>query len=69
MSLDVPLPVVNENQASVDLSVPDCLRLQSDAVPQKMIATKSRDAILENDNCGLLTTNDGSKVFSTAVKF
>jgi hypothetical protein len=34
-----------------------------------MIATKSRDAILENDNCGLLTTNACSKVFSTVVKF
>jgi hypothetical protein len=60
---------MNENQTSVDLSVPDCLRFQSDAVPQKLIATKSRDAILENDNCGLLTTNAGSKVFSTVVKF
>jgi hypothetical protein len=61
--------VVNENQTSADLSILDCLRFQSDAVPQKMIATKSRDAILENDNCGLLTTNGGSKVLSRVVKF
>ncbi len=60
---------MDENQTSVELSVPDGLRFQSDAVPQKMIATRSRDAILENDNCGLLTTNAAQKVFSTMVKF
>jgi hypothetical protein len=42
----------------------DRLRFQPDAVPQKMIATKSRDAVLENDNGGLMTTNGCSKTVS-----
>jgi len=46
----------------------DGLRFQSDAVPQKMIATKSRDAILENDNGGLMTTNDCSKTVSVGAE-
>jgi hypothetical protein len=59
--LDVQRSVVNENQTSADWLTSDGLRFQSDAVPQKMIATKSRDAILKNDNCGSMTTNDCSK--------
>jgi len=33
-----------------------------------MIATKSRDAILENDNGGLMTTNDCSKTVSVGAE-
>jgi len=46
----------------------DGLRFQPDAVAQKLTATKSRDAVLENDNGGLMTTNGCSKTISAGAE-